>query len=76
LAYYPPYHSRYNPVERCRGGLERHRNGEIPDSAEKAVSRAGTMTWKGIRPVIRLCNKIYEKGVSLTKIGVTQLNFK
>jgi transposase len=24
LAYYPPYHSKYNPVERCWGILERH----------------------------------------------------
>ena len=24
LAYYPPYHSKYNPVERCWGILENH----------------------------------------------------
>ncbi|MCP5084860.1 MAG: hypothetical protein GY948_24500, partial [Alphaproteobacteria bacterium] len=29
LAYYPPYHSKYNPVERCWGVLERHWNGDI-----------------------------------------------
>lgn len=67
LAYYPPYHSRYNPIERCWGRLEKHWNGEIPDSVKKAIGWAGTMTWKGIRPVIRLCDKIYEKGISLTK---------
>lgn len=67
LAYYPPYHSKYNPIERCWGALEKHWNGEILDSAEKAAGWAGTMTWKGIKPVIRLCNRIYEKGVSLTK---------
>jgi len=65
--HYPPYHSRYNPIGRCRGVSEKHRNGGIPDSVEKAIGWAGTMTWKGIRPVVRLCNKIYEKGVSLTK---------
>ena len=27
LAYYPPYHSKYNPVERCWGVLENHWNG-------------------------------------------------
>jgi transposase len=27
LAYYPPYHSRYNPIERCWGILEMHWNG-------------------------------------------------
>jgi len=67
LVYYPPYHSKYNAIERCWGALEKHWNGEILDSVEKTIGWAGTMTWKGIRPVVRLCNKIYEKGVSLTK---------
>jgi ribosome modulation factor len=67
LAYYPPYHSKYNPIERCWGALERHRNGEILNSVEKAIGWAGTMTWRGIRPVVRMCNKIYQKGITLTK---------
>jgi transposase len=24
LAYYPPYRSKYNPIERVRGALEKH----------------------------------------------------
>ncbi len=56
-----------NPAERCRGTLEEHWNGEISNTVEKAVSRAATMTWKGIRPAVRLWEKIYEKGVRLTK---------
>jgi len=67
LVCYPPYHSKYNPIERCWGILEEHWNGEISDSVEKAVNWAGTMTWKGIKPVVHLLEKIYEKGVSLTK---------
>ncbi len=27
LLYYPPYHSQYNPIERCWGILEMHWNG-------------------------------------------------
>jgi len=27
LLYYPPYHSKYNPIERCWGILELHWNG-------------------------------------------------
>ena len=27
LLYYPPYHSKYKPVERCWGILEQHWNG-------------------------------------------------
>jgi transposase len=26
LLYYPPYHSKYNPIERCWGILEQHWN--------------------------------------------------
>jgi len=29
LVYYPPYHSKYNPSERCWGALERHWNGTL-----------------------------------------------
>ncbi len=32
LAYYPPYHSKYNPVERLWGVLENHWRGELLDS--------------------------------------------
>lgn len=67
LAYYPPYHSKYNAIERCWGILEEHWNGEILDTIEKAVNWAGTMTWKGIQPVVHLWDKIYAKGVRLTK---------
>ncbi len=29
LAYYPPYHSKYNPVERWWGVVEQHWNGDV-----------------------------------------------
>jgi len=32
LVYYPPYHSKYNSVERCWGILEQHWNGAILNS--------------------------------------------
>jgi len=67
LVYYPPYHSKYNPVERCWGILEVRWNGEILNSVEKAIRWAATMTWKGIKPVVRLWDKIYAKGIRLTK---------
>jgi transposase len=67
LIYYPPYHSKYNPVERCWSSLERHWNGEILNSINKAVQWASTMTWKGMQASVSLLDKIYERGVSLTK---------
>jgi len=67
LAYCPPYHSKYNPAERVWGVPENHWNGELPDSVEKVPGLAGTMTWKGKNPVVRLVEGVYEKGVKLTK---------
>ena len=45
LAYYPPYHSKYNPIERVWGVLENHWNGELLDSVEKVLGFARTMTY-------------------------------
>jgi len=67
LVYYPPYHSKDNPIERCWGILETHWNGELLDSISKAVGWAGSMTWKGIKPVVHVLEKVYETGVFLTK---------
>ncbi len=67
LIYYPPYHSKYNPIERCWGILEEHWNGEILDSVIKTIKWASTMTWKGIKPFVCLWEKVYEKGIRLTK---------
>ncbi len=66
LAYYPPYHSKYNPVERCWGILEQHWNGSLLDSVEAVLRLAETMTWKGQRPVVELVTTVYRRGVRLT----------
>ena len=65
LAYYPPYHSKYNPIERCWGILEMHWNGSLLDSIEAVVGFAGTMTWKGKHPRVGVVETIYNKGVRL-----------
>jgi hypothetical protein len=46
-AYYPPYHSKYNPVERCWGVLEQHWNGSLLESVDAVLQFAASMTWKG-----------------------------
>jgi Rhodopirellula transposase DDE domain len=65
LAYYPPYHSKYNPIERCWGILELHWNGSLLDSVEAVLGFAGTMTWKGKHPAVTLIEESYSKGVRL-----------
>lgn len=67
LAYYPPYHSKYNPIERCWGVLECHWNGSILDTVDTVIRFAETMTWKGIQPIVERVTTIYKTGVRLTK---------
>jgi hypothetical protein len=67
LAYYPPYHSKYNPVERVWGVLENHWRGEIIDSVEKALGLARSMTYRHLKPSVRKVCKVYRKGVSVAK---------
>ncbi len=73
LAYYPPYHSKYNPVERCWGILETQWNGSLLDSLETVVEFAASMTWKGQHPVVELVTTTYETGVKLTKQAMKQV---
>ena len=73
LAYYPPYHSKYNPVERCWGGLEQHWNADLLDTIETVVKFAQTMRWKGNPPVVRLLTSIYHTGVRLTKKAMAEV---
>lgn len=67
LAYYPPYHSKYNPIERCWGILENHWNGTLLASIDNALDWARTMTWRGVRPLVHLLEGVYETGVRIGK---------
>jgi hypothetical protein len=67
LVYLPPYHSKYNPIERCWGILEQHWNGTLLHSVGEALRWAGTMTWRGLQPRIREIATVYERGVRITK---------
>lgn len=67
LVYLPPYHSKYNPIERCWGILERHWNGALLTTVADVLRWAGTMTWRGLRPIVRETAAVYERGVRLTK---------
>ena len=67
LLYYPPYHSKYNPIERCWGILELHWNGTKLVDVETMLEWAKTMTWKGMHPIVALSRQVYQKGVTLSK---------
>jgi len=67
LAFYPPYHSKYNPIERCWGILENHWSGTLLNTLETTLEWAKTMTWKGVSPVIKLMETTYQKGLKMSK---------
>jgi len=67
LVYYPPYHSKYNPIERCWGILEAHWNGTLLNHRTTVLEWARTMTWNGIHPVVELLDRVYETGVKIAK---------
>ena len=73
LLYYPPYHSKYNPIERCWGILEQHGNGAKLVDTETMLEWAKSMTWKGIHPVVKLSGAVYQKGVSLSKKAMREI---
>ena len=70
LLYYPPYHSKYNPIERCWGILEKHWNGAKLLTVETMLEWAKSMTWKGIQPMVNLSKTVYHKGISLSKMAM------
>jgi hypothetical protein len=72
LIYYPPYHSKYNPIERCWAALENYWRGAILDSVQSAIRWAANMTWKGIKPIIHLVSLTYEKKIKVASDDLQQ----
>ena len=65
MAYYPPYHSKYNPIERVWGVLEQHWNGTLLTDLKTVLAMAGSMTYRGVKPVVSVVREVYERGVTL-----------
>lgn len=73
LVYYPPYHSKYNPVERCWGVLESYWNGALLDSVDAVLRFAANMTYNGNHPFVELVTTTYQTGVKLTQQAMREL---
>jgi hypothetical protein len=73
LAYYPPYHSKYNPIERVWGILEQHWNGSLLDTREAVLKFAQTMSYKGRSPTVSFIHKTYHTGMRLTHKEMAKL---
>jgi hypothetical protein len=73
LVYYPPYHSKYNPIERCWGVLEVYWNGELLDSEAAVLGFAAHMTYAGQHPSVQRVTQTYQNGVRRTKAEMAAL---
>lgn len=49
LAYYPPYHSKYNMIERYLTRLQLSWSGLIINTVDKLINTINKETWKGIK---------------------------
>ncbi len=73
LAYYPPYHSKYNPIERYWGILEQHWNGALLDTVDAVMNFTASMTWNGIHPLVELVTTVYQTGVRLSQAAMAAI---
>jgi Rhodopirellula transposase DDE domain len=67
LVYYPPYHSKYNPIERCWSALERKWNGVLLNCWEVIRACALRMTWKGMHPTVERLLGPYPAKVTVSR---------
>ena len=65
LVYYPPYHSKYNPIERCWSSLERKWNGVLLSSLEVILGCAARMTWHKRHPRVLSLEGDYQAKVKV-----------
>ncbi len=73
LCYYPPYHSKYNPIERCWGILENYWRGELLDSEAAVLGYAAQMTYNGNHPHVQKVEEVYNTGVRLSRRELDEL---
>jgi len=66
LVYYPPYHSKYNPIERCWSSLQKKWNGLLLNCWEVILWGARRMKWKGTHPVVERLAGSYANNVRVS----------
>lgn len=73
LIYYPPYHSKYNPVERLWARLENFWNGFLLETVDICLNFMRNLTWKKVKSVVKLKEVKYEKGLKVDKKEMFEL---
>ena len=74
LIYYPPYHSKYNPIERCWSSLQKKWNGVLLKCWEIVKVCALRMKWNGVHPTVMRIVGDYSTGVIVPKNEMKQIN--
>lgn len=67
LVYYPPYHSKFKPVERVWARLENNWNGSLIISEEVCNKFMENLTWNGVKAKVKFITEKYEKGIKYSK---------
>jgi hypothetical protein len=67
LVYYPPYHSKYNPIERCWSILEIKWGGVLLNGLKVILQFALRMVWRGKHPIVLRLEGDYRDGIRLSK---------
>jgi hypothetical protein len=73
LAYYPPYHSKYNAIERVWGHLEQHWNGTLLDALKTVLAFARSFRFNQTAPVVRFITMLYTTGAKLSSKAMALL---
>ena len=67
LVYYPPYHSKDNPNERCWSSLEQKWGGALLNCLKVILPEALRMKWCGQPPTLKRLHGAYPDGVRITQ---------
>ena len=73
LVYYPPYHSKYNMVERFWAALENYWSSLVLDTVQNTINIAKKVAWKGMNPIVHFLDKEYPKGVTVNSEDFKEL---
>ncbi len=73
LVYYPPYHSKYNPIERRWSFLERHWNGTLLNSVSVVMEWTKSLVHKCKQTITDLIDSVYTKGVKPSKETLVEI---
>lgn len=74
LVYYPPYHSKYNLIERCWSSLQKKWNGVLLKCWEIVEACAFRIKWKGEHPTVIRIEGDYSTGIIVPKKEMKQIN--